>query len=313
MRTTASRAVLALLLACLALRLAAQVPDAGNGKPVMGQEWRGGELVPVPLRSGEDEEARQARAEARAEERAARQAERERRAEEARRRREAEANQKRWQEAWAAREQERRAGRQILRANLIRLSAPFDVNEEKPKLTVRPGTGLFGQPSGPEVTLTESLGTVRTPGSQIPLESLQRAAAILQYAAGAKGEEASFLAGQAALAMDGAPLEVDVRPGAGALSPEQVTELAGLVEEGSRLREELDAATATRLDSERNLTRLGALLKEDAADKAELNQQLPVEYARYQLAYHQEDAARDGLAENEKKVRKLFVPTEVQP
>ncbi len=313
MTAAGARRTLLLALAGLGWGVAGQVPDAGEGKAVRGQEWQGGLLVPVPLRSGEDAAARQERAERRTEERAAQQAERERRAEEARRRREAEANQKQWQAAWAAREQERQAGRRNLRANLIRLSTQFEVREAKPGITVRPGTGFFGVPSGPEVTLTESLGTVRTPGSRIPLENLQRAAAILRYAADARGEDASFLAGQAALAMDGAPLEVEVMPGAAELTPEQVTVLAGLVEEGGRLREELEAATATRRDSERNLTRLGALLKDNAADKAELGRQIRAEYVRYQAAYQQEDYARAGIAENEKKLRKLHVPTEVQP
>jgi len=307
------RRVALVSLLCFGRPAVGQVPDPGNGTPVRGQEWQGGLLVPVPLRSGEDSAARQERAERRAEERAARQAERERRAEAERQRRLAEANQKRWQAAWAAREQERQASRQTLRANLIRLDTHFEVNEDKPKITPRPGTGFFGVPSAPAVTLTGALGTVRTPASGIPIENLQRAAALLREAAGAKGEDAGFLAGQAALAMDGSPLEVEVRPGAAEFTPEQVTELAGLQADTSRLTEKLDAAVATRQDSERTMTKLAAQLKEKDADKDALNQRLLEEYNRYQSAFRQEEAARKGLEENEQKIRKLHVPTEVQP
>jgi hypothetical protein len=100
-----------------------------------------------------------------------------------------------------------------LKNNIIRLNAPASTLNPKPSssVVIRPGTSFFGILSGVETSLTAPLAGVKTPGSRIPIENLQRAVTILNsIKSDESDEDASFLAGQAALAMDGEPLQVEV-------------------------------------------------------------------------------------------------------
>jgi len=185
--------------------------------------------------------------------------------------------------------------KQELKNNILRLTSPVSVVMPVSSVVVQPGTSFFNIQAGTETILAAPLAGVKTPGSKVPIENLQRAAAILASLTSAMGnmtdEDASFLAGQAAFAMDGAPLQVLVaipvtlRPE----DKEQARQLAQLTEGIQKESRELEASLAARTEVEKRLKQ-----KKDA------------DYTEYRQAIEREQKARANIAEKESQLNTVF-------
>jgi hypothetical protein len=183
--------------------------------------------------------------------------------------------------------------RQELKQQIKRVSSTGTVVTSVSSVVVRPGSSFFNIPSGVETTLTAPLAGVKTPGSMIPIENLQRAMAILSVAMRAQNgmtdEDASFLAIQGAFAMDGAPLQVAVAVpvAAGADEKERARQLALLTEGIQKDHQDLDAAVSARLDAE------GELRQSKGNG----------DFTKYRKAVEREQKARDSIAEKATQLR----------
>ncbi len=100
-----------------------------------------------------------------------------------------------------------------VRARWLPLSTEATVTQRTTAVSIAPDSGFFGYGRSGAGLLSAPLARIGTTATSIGNESLRRGFAILQAAKSAgTPEEAAFLASQAGLAMEGAPLQVIVSP-----------------------------------------------------------------------------------------------------
>jgi len=168
--------------------------------------------------------------------------------------------------------------RQHIQAELHRLTTNLQVHQIQSTIELRPRSdGSFGitpsdeQPFG--AILAARLSGKGTPASRIPTENLRRAAAVLApvmesvrkgSAGNMSDEDMSFLAGQAALAMEGAPLSVVVTGSTG--KEEQARQVAQQAEYLEAAQEAAQQAHDERLRLETTLINVQRDLKAGKGD-----------------------------------------------
>lgn len=159
-----------------------------------------------------------------------------------------------------------------------------------------PGSRNFGiNPSDP-VSFTAPLGLFR--GTKVPTESLRRTLAILNATKSTSEhavspEDAAFLAGQAMLAMEGAPLQVIVEP-ASSPQADAAEAMRPVLEETGKQQAELERAEQTRHEAALEYTALEK--KEASPQNAARKEELLAVFRRTSI---QIDDAKKKLAEYE--------------
>lgn len=269
---------------------------ANGGEPVAGDVWRCVFNLPGPRPA-----MRAPRIRPSPEELAAR-----------RRKREQEAKQRA-----AARANERRfvSDTRLITAQLRELTRAARVQLPREAQRLAPaGSRLLGQPQPsvyPAVTLASQVGGVQTPASRIPTEDLRRATEILQTAGAALGqgemsiEDQSYLANQAALAMEGAPLGVLVpegrRPGRAAV--EKTRSFVAAAQALSQARARTDQATERRIRAAVALARVNSQHEAGEGNMEELNKRHDRLLATFNAAVQAEAKSRAITEKAEKAVR----------
>jgi hypothetical protein len=140
--------------------------------------------------------------------------------------------------------------------------------------------------------MAAQLSGVGTPASRIPVENLRRAAAVLAPIvqalksgnAGMSDEDVSFLASQSALAMEGAPLAIEIRE-VKAGHEEDVRRLVLQAQdvEAARLAEQ--QATTERLHVEEQLVKVQKEMRSSKSDTEALKMRRETILQAYKTAY----------------------------
>lgn len=199
----------------------------------------------------------------------------------------------------ARREKERKreeVQKQQIQGELARLSGSFQIQRVQPDIELTPrgsdvpadtGVRPFGQ------IMVAQLSGVGTPASRIPVENLRRAAAILAPIMQAvkagnmdsmSEEDMSFLASQSALAMEGAPLSVEIRD-VPAGREDAIRRLAQQAQDIGTVQAEMQRATAERLRVEEQLVNVQKELQSDKGNKQALENQREKILRAYKTAY----------------------------
>jgi len=200
------------------------------------------------------------------------------------------------------------AQRQQIQGELARLSGGFQIRRVQPGIELSPHSdGSFGiagdtgeRPFGR--ILTAPLSGIGTPASRIPVENLRRAAAVLAPVVQAlkagntamSDEDMSFLASQSALAMEGAPLAVEVRePPAG--HEEDVRRMAQQAQDVEAARVAAQQATAERLRVEEQLVKVQKDMQSGQGDMEALKKRREGLLLSYKAAYTAEAGKKAEL------------------
>lgn len=196
--------------------------------------------------------------------------------------------------------QRRAAQMQLIHGELARLSGSFQIKRVQSSIELTPRSDRsFGLPGDtgerPFGRIMAAALSGSTPASRIPVENLRRAAAVLAPivqalkpgSAGMSDEDMSFLASQSALAMEGAPLAIEVRD-----SPdgheEDVRRLAQQAQDVESARGEAQQATTERLHVEEQLVNVQKELQSGKGDKAALEKRREEILRAYKTAYTNE-------------------------
>jgi hypothetical protein len=203
---------------------------------------------------------------------------------------------------------QREARDQALRRSWVPVSSSDSVSEPGKIVTIAPDNHLFYTVPSDPIGLIAPVAHAMD-GSPVPTEGLRRAVAILMAARAqlqkpdASNEELSFLGQQAALALEGAPLQVEVNeadaPGA-----------AGTAEELRPLFEEMGRQEAVRESSETTkkqaLGEYEQLKKQQGSDGTDspANMQMHHTLAQtYQKASASASAAKEKLGDDGVQIR----------
>jgi hypothetical protein len=205
---------------------------------------------------------------------------------------------------------------QQIHGELARLSGSFQIKRVQSSIELTPRSDRsFGLPGDtgerPFGRIMAAALSGSTPASRIPVENLRRAAAVLAPivqalkpgSAGMSDEDMSFLASQSALAMEGAPLAIEVRD-----SPdgheEDVRRLAQQAQDVESARGEAQQATAERLHVEEQLVNVQKELQSGKGDKAALEKRREEILRAYKTAYTNES---DKKADVQSKTGRVVV------
>jgi hypothetical protein len=205
---------------------------------------------------------------------------------------------------------------QQIHGELARLSGSFQIKRVQSSIELTPRSDRsFGLPGDtgerPFGRIMAAALSGSTPASRIPVENLRRAAAVLapivqalkQGSAGMSDEDMSFLASQSALAMEGAPLAIEVRD-----SPdgheEDVRRLAQQAQDVESARGEAQQATTERLHVEEQLLNVQKELQSGKGDKAALEKRREEILRAYKTAYTNES---DKKADVQSKTGRVVV------
>jgi hypothetical protein len=205
---------------------------------------------------------------------------------------------------------------QQIHGELARLSGSFQIQRVQSSIELTPRSDRsFGLPGDtgerPFGRIMAAALSGSTPASRIPVENLRRAAAVLapivqalkQGSAGMSDEDMSFLASQSALAMEGAPLAIEVRD-----SPdgheEDVRRLAQQAQDVESARGEAQQATTERLHVEEQLVNVQKELQSGKGDKAALEKRREEILRAYKTAYTNES---DKKADVQSKTGRVVV------
>jgi hypothetical protein len=206
---------------------------------------------------------------------------------------------------------------QQIHGELARLSGSFQIQRVQSSIELTPRSdrsfGLPGdtgeRPFG-RIMAAELSGN-GTPASRIPLENLRRAAAVLAPIvqalktgnSGMSDEDMSFLASQSALAMEGAPLAVEVRESP-AGHEEDVRRLAQQAQDVETASVAAQQATVERLRVEEQLVKVQRELLSGKEDKGALEKRREEILRAYKTAYTNES---DKKAEVQSKTGRVVV------
>lgn len=204
---------------------------------------------------------------------------------------------------WKDRQNRIAEQKQLIKGELVRLSRGFQMNRAGPSIELTPHSDLsFGiipdsgmKPFGP--IMATSLGKIATPASRIPTENLRRAAAILEAfepnTIGSMSEEdMSYLANQAAQAMEGAPLSVVITY----LPQRREDDTRRMVQQAQEIetaRAHAERATSERLQVEEQLISVQKDLQAGTGNSAALRTQQDKLLLSYKAAYNVETHAKD--------------------
>jgi len=206
--------------------------------------------------------------------------------------------------AEAKRQEYRDAQDRLIQRNWVPISAMDIVSDPSGAVTVSQGSHLFNiLPSDP-ISLTAPIAAVVN-GTAIPTEALRRAVTILaamqaRLQGGLGGDEdAAFLASQAALALEGAPLRVKVSDAVGMNAAEiaaAAETLRPILVQLARHEADRKAAIAVK---ERTFEAYGELKKERTADDIDPPRNIEKHHALV-VTYVK---AKDEAGEAEKRVK----------
>lgn len=151
--------------------------------------------------------------------------------------------------------------RSRLRQEIVRLQTPATAQERSSpgqrKLSTAVFNTVFHDSPDTKVSFAEPLAKVETPASRIPIENLRRAAAIVARIPNGEGEDdeedMAFLASQAAQALEGAKLKVDVSDSSVQVSNGAARRFGDTVEQLGRATEEWETAVAARMAIEKEI------------------------------------------------------------
>ena len=205
---------------------------------------------------------------------------------------------------------------QQIHGELARLSGSFQIKRVQSSIELTPRSDRsFGLPGDtgerPFGRIMAAALSGSTPASRIPVENLRRAAAVLAPivqalkpgSAGMSDEDMSFLASQSALAMEGAPLAIEVRD-----SPdgheEDVRRLAQQAQDVESARGEAQQATTERLHVEEQLVNVQKELQSGKGDQAALEKRREEILRAYKTAYTNES---DKKADVQSKIGRVVV------
>lgn len=209
------------------------------------------------------------------------------------------------------------AQKQQIKGELARISRGFQIQRSKQTIELIPrGSDLFNiQPDSGErdfgQVMVASLSGVGTPATRIPVENLNRAAAILSpimqafkagNTANMSDEDMSFLAGQSALAMEGAPLSVEIReiPSGREDATRRLVQQAQDIE---TVRAASERATTERLRVEEQLVKVQNDLQSGKGDTEGLKSQREIVLQSYKAAYIAEAKKKAEVHDMTGKVR----------
>jgi hypothetical protein len=205
----------------------------------------------------------------------------------------------------------------LIQANWVSVSSMSTVSVPGTSVSVAPGSKFFGTvPSDPR-NFTAPIARVAMKGTPIPDAALLRAVTILAAAKArlqdpaldAKplaDEEIAFLAGQAALAMEGAPLQIIVSRTGGAGAAQAAKAIRPIVVSLGRHRADLEGAITT---SSQTLKAYGKLKQEQDAQGVDLPRNLQKHGAlaeTYEKASGQAVAARRQLVDENLKIESII-------
>lgn len=184
---------------------------------------------------------------------------------------------------------------QQIKGELARLSKGFQIQRAQPtiELTPRDNNYFYISPDSGESPfgqiMVATLSGIGTPASRIPLENLRRAAAIMQaFLPGNIGsmseEDMSYLAGQSALAMEGAPLSVEIREFP-AGREDDTRRLVQQAQDIETVRAAAERATTERLRVEEQLVKVQNDLQSGKGDTEGLKSQREIVLQSYKAAY----------------------------
>jgi hypothetical protein len=218
-----------------------------------------------------------------------------------------------------AERQRTEAQKQQIRGEFARLSGSFKIQRIQPSIELTPrgsdmppddGKRPFGQ------IMVAPLAGIGTPASRIPTENLRRAAAVLDPILkafkqgdlnGMSEEDMSFLAGQSALAMEGAPLSVaivDVPSG----REEQVRHLAQQAQDIEAARTAAQQATTERLRIEERLVKMQQELSSGKGDTKALSSEREKLLVSYKSAWTAENDKKNAVQTMTGKVTVVWEP-----
>lgn len=219
-----------------------------------------------------------------------------------------------WEKKKNARERQEEERR--VKEEIARISTGLSLQMPASTMALTPGgTPFFNTApaqSGHEIAAGPISG-IRTPAERIPIENLRRAAAILEPVAAAmktgnllSDEDVSYLASQSALAMEGAPLGVEIR--ALPNHREEVTrQIARQSQELGRLQMEAEAATAERLKVEERLVKVQAAITRGQGDTASLLREREELLRSYKAAHAKESGTKEDARGKSGTLRYVWV------
>lgn len=219
-----------------------------------------------------------------------------------------------WEKKKSARERQEEVRR--VKEEIARISSGLSVQMPASTMKLAPAGTLFFSiapaQSGHEIAAGPISG-IRTPAERIPIENLRRAAAILEPISAAmktdnplSDEDVSYLASQSALAMEGAPLGVEIR--ALPNRREEVTrQIAKQSQELGQLQMEAEAATAERLKVEERLVKVQAAITRGQGDTTSLLKEREELLRGYKDAYAKESGKKEEVRGKSGKLRYVWV------
>lgn len=217
-----------------------------------------------------------------------------------------------------AERQRTEAQKRQLRGEFARLSGSFKIERVQSSIELTPrGTDVppddGRRPFGRIMAATLSGST---PASRIPVENLRRAAAVLDPILkafkqgdlnGMSEEDMSFLAGQSALAMEGAPLSVTIVD-APAGREEQVRHLAQQAQDIEAAQTAAQQATAERLRIEERLVKMQRELSSGKGDTKALSSEREKLLVSYKSAWTAENDKKNAVKTMTGKVTVVWEP-----
>jgi hypothetical protein len=220
------------------------------------------------------------------------------------------------QKLWKDKQKRVAEEKQKTRGELLRLSRAFQMNRAGPSTELTPHSDLsFGiipdngmRPFGS--IMATSLGGIATPASRIPSENLRRAAAILEAfkpkTIGSMSEEdMTYLADQAAQAMEGAPLSVQIIY----LPERREDDTRRIVQQAQDIeaaRAVAASATSERQRVEEQLVKVQQNLQAGTGDSEALKNQREKLLLSYKAAYNAETRAKDRYKDMTGKVTTVW-------
>lgn len=199
----------------------------------------------------------------------------------------------------------------LIQANWVSVSSLGSVSVPGTSISIAPGSNFFNTAPSAAHSFTAPIARAAMKGTPIPEDALLRAVALLAAAdAQPQGpladEEIAFLASQAALALEGAPLQVIVSKPGGADAAKAAKAVRPIVVELGHHRADLERAIAT-LDQ--TLKAFSALKKEQDADGIDPPRNIEKHRTladAYEKASAQAVAARQQLADDDQKVESII-------
>lgn len=217
---------------------------------------------------------------------------------------------------WADRQKLAGTQKQQIKGELARLSRGYQIQRAQPTIELAPrGSDIFDishdsgkRPFGQ--IMVASLSGIGTPATRIPVENLRRAAAIMQtFLPGNMGtmseEDMSYLASQSALAMEGAPLSVEIRD-LPVGREEDVRRLIEQVQDIETVRAEAERATTERLRVEEQLVKAQKDLQSGRGDTEALKLQREIVLRSYKAAYNAEANKKAQVQDMTGKVTRVW-------